>query len=60
MPNQESMKLFPTYLNSVFNCVGLCEGCHQNNTDDPAIRKPTLEEAAMYEYDLTWRSYGNK
>ena len=49
-------KLFPVYVASVFNCVALCRGCHANRTADPAIRKPTLEEAAMYEHDLKQRS----
>ena len=43
-------KLFPLFVQSVFNCVGLCRDCHANKTSDPAIRKPTLQEAAMYEH----------
>lgn len=42
-------KLFPMYLNSIFNCVGLCRDCHTNKTHEPEIRKPLLSEVSEYE-----------
>ena len=46
-------KLFPLYVSSVFNCVGLCRECHIARTSDPAIVKPTLSESAVYEHALS-------
>lgn len=45
--SRTNRKLFPNFLQSPFNCVGLCRGCH----DSSAICnfKITYGEAAMYE-----------
>ena len=48
LPNTSSnRKLFPLFLSSIFNCVGLCRGCH----DSEAIQafSITMSEAAAYE-----------
>ena len=42
-------KLFPLYIQSVFNCVGLCRQCH---TDSSWKFNITELEAAMYEQAL--------
>lgn len=45
-----NFKLFPFFLNSVFNAVGLCEKCHRDN---PNYMKISDELAEVYEYFLT-------
>ena len=29
---ESNRKLFPIFINSIFNCAGLCRGCHDNMT----------------------------
>ena len=53
-------KLFPLYLNSIFNGVGLCRDCHVNKTHEPEIRKPSLSEASEYENYLEELKNGNR
>lgn len=48
--NSSNRKLFPLFLNSVFNCVGLCRACHDSaRIYELAI---SLKEAALYEHYL--------
>jgi len=42
-------KLFPNFIHSIWNCVGLCRDCHLNG--DP-IYKVTEEMAIQYEQAL--------
>jgi hypothetical protein len=39
-------KKFPLFLNSPFNCVGLCQQCHDSF---PHLYKVTEKEAEVYE-----------
>ena len=48
-------KLFPLFVNSPFNCVGLCRECHQQHPSQLRISIPT---AAMYEHWLAERIKG--
>ena len=43
-------KLFPNYIHSVFNCVGLCRDCHDHRKHE---FKVGLTEAAVYEHALS-------
>ena len=44
-------KLFPRFLNSPFNCVGLCRGCHQD-ADIHQLMRIGIPLAAVYEHWL--------
>ncbi len=51
LPNTEvNRKLFPAFLNSPFNCRGLCRHCHEQRKAELKISE---NEAAMYELYLT-------
>jgi len=50
MSNTKSAKqLFPCFIHSVFNCVGLCRGCHDDRKSEIKV---THDEAMMYEQQL--------
>jgi len=42
-------KLFPLFIHSVFNCVGLCYNCHKNKSH---LFRITEALAKVYEYFL--------
>ena len=42
-------KLFPVFIQSIFNCVGLCRQCHTHKTHLVSI---LLDEAVEYEQAL--------
>ena len=47
LPNTKiNRKLFPLFINSVFNCAGLSRDCHTNKS---YLFKVTEKEAQMYE-----------
>lgn len=49
LPNTvENKRRFPLLLNSPFNCVGLCQKCHDNY---PHLFRITIQRAEVYE---TW------
>ena len=49
IPNTKTnRKLFPKFIQSIFNAVGLCRGCHVNRIKDPAVRL-SLDMARAYE-----------
>ena len=41
--------LFPLFVNSIFNCCGLCRNCHEKF---PHLYKITTQQAAAYEWYL--------
>lgn len=45
-------KLFPVLIHSIFNCVGLCRGCHTNWSHQVSI---THDIAVAWEEDLRER-----
>ena len=46
---ETNRKLFPTFINSIFNGVGLCRQCHQDRFSECDI---TLDMAVEYEQAL--------
>ena len=46
-----NQKLYPLYTNSIFNCVGLCRGCHDSK-DIHIHFKVSIPEAIAYERHL--------
>ena len=49
MPNTKTnRKLFPKFLQSIFNAAGLCRDCHVEKTHDPVMRL-SYDQAKAYE-----------
>lgn len=49
VPNTKTnANMFPAFIHSIFNCVGLCRACHDDRKAECHI---TLDEAKAYE---TW------
>lgn len=46
-----NLKLFPLFIDSPFNCAGLCNACHDSDKIY-TLTKITMEEAAVYEHYL--------